>query len=422
MKKSPLILLLATILLFPFLLQAQTLTLEECQQLARAHYPAIAQFGVIENVKDFNLENANKAYFPQLSLSAKATYQSDVIKVPIEIPGLEFPTLDKDQYQFYAQLEQLIWDGGKVGARKEHLAAGAEVEKQKIEAEVYSLRERVNQVFFGILLLREQLEQQSTLEGELQRNFDKVQSYVDYGVAGEADLSAVKVEQLKAKQQRIQMESALESYLQVLSILIGEPVEHATNLVKPDAGISTETHTINRPELKLFDAQEYLLDAQKALLNAKNRPVIGAFAQGGYGKPALNIFENSFKPYLIGGVTLSWNLSDLYTYRNEKKSIDQQRMAIGAQRETFLYNLHLQLPQQQSEIEKYRLTMQDDDEIIRLRTQIKEAAEAKVENGTMTVSDLLQEINALEIAKQAKSLHEIQYLISVYNVKYTTNQ
>ena len=133
------------------------------------------------------------------------------------------------------------------------------------------------------------------------------------------------------------------------------------------------------------------------------------------------MFENKFNPYFIGGVSLSWNFGSLYTFKNEKKSIEQQKIAIDSQRETFLYNLNMQLPQQQNEIEKYRRTMLDDNEIISLRTQIKNAAEAKVENGTMTVSDLLQEINALEIARQAKSLHEIQYLMSVYNLKFTTN-
>ncbi|HCA98485.1 MAG TPA: transporter, partial [Porphyromonadaceae bacterium] len=154
---------------------------------------------------------------------------------------------------------------------------------------------------------------------------------------------------------------------------------------------------------------------------ARNRPVISAFAQGGYGKPALNMFENKFKPYVIGGVSFSWNLGSLYTYKQEKKSIEQQKLTLDSERETFLYNLNVQLPQQQNEIKKYRHTMQDDDEIIRLRKQIKDAAEAKVENGTLTVSDLLQEINALEAARQAKSLHEIQYLMSVYKLKFTTN-
>ena len=424
MKSKGITLFLSMFLACAFSIKAQTLSIEDCQRMARENYPAIARYNVIENVKNFNLENANTAYFPQLSLNAKATWQSDVTKIDLELPQnfppLAIPVPDKDQYQVSAQLNQLIWDGGKVAAQKENIAANAEVEKQKLETEIYSLQERVNNVFFGALLLKEQLQQQATLEKELQRNYEKVQSYVTNGVANDADLSAVKVEQLKAGQQRIQMESGLDSYLRILSVLIGQQVDNETVLEKPAVDLLL-SNSINRPEIKLFEAQENLLNSQKSALNAKNMPVIGAFAQGGYGKPALNMFQNKFNPYFIGGVSLSWNFGSLYTFKNEKKSIEQQKIAIDSQRETFLYNLNMQLPQQQNEIEKYRRTMLDDNEIISLRTQIKNAAEAKVENGTMTVSDLLQEINALEIARQAKSLHEIQYLMSIYTLKNITN-
>ena len=408
-----------------FTVNAQSLTIEDCQGMARENYPAIARFNVIENIRSFNLENANRAYYPQLSLNAKATWQSDVTKIDLELPSnfppLEVPVPDKDQYQVYGQLNQLIWDGGKVSAQKEMIVANAEVEKQKLETEIYLLQERVNQVFFGILLLNEQLTQQGILEKELQRNLEKVQSYVLNGVANDADLSAVKVEQLKTNQQRIQMESALDSYIKILSVLTGHRIDPKTVFVKPPVAEVPDHVVIDRPELRLFTAQENLLNSQKTALNARNRPVISAFAQGGYGKPALNMFENKFKPYVIGGVSFSWNLGSLYTYKQEKKSIEQQKLTLDSERETFLYNLNVQLPQQQNEIKKYCQTMQDDDEIIRLRKQIKDAAEAKVENGTLTVSDLLQEINALEAARQAKSLHEIQYLMSVYKLKFTTN-
>lgn len=421
MRQKEITLLISLFLMSTFNVHAQTLSIDDCQTMARKNYPAIARYNVIENVKKFSLANANTAYFPQLSLSAKATYQSDVTKVPIELPHIEIPVPDKDQYQVFVQLNQVIWDGGQVAAHKENIAANAEVEKQKLETEIYALKERVNQVFFGILLLKEQLGQQTTLEKELQRNHDNVQNYIANGVANDADLSAVKVEQLKAGQQRIQLESTLDAYLKVLSVLIGQQVDHQTVFTKPSAELLSEELAINRPELRLFDAQQKLFDAQKSALTAKNMPVIGAFAQGGYGKPALNMFENKFKPYLIGGVTLSWNFGNLYTFQNERKSIEQQKIALDSQRETFLYNLNMQIPQQQGEVEKYRKTMRDDNEIIRLRQVIKDAAEAKVENGTLTISDLLQEINALELAKQAKALHEIQYLMAIYNLKNTRN-
>lgn len=407
--------------LFSVSLKAQTLSIEECQQMARENYPSISRFGIIEQSTKYNLSNAAKAYFPQFALSGKATYQSDVTRVDIEIPGIEIPFPDKDQYQVTAEVNQLIWDGGKTSARKENLKAAAETDKQQVESELYALRERVNNLFFGILLLDEQLEQQSQLDDELQRSYNRVQSYVQNGIANDADLSAVKVEQLKAGQQRIQLEATLNAYQQVLSVLVNRKIDKNVVLQKPQMENQPASIVINRPELNLFAAQQTQLEVQKSSLRTGNMPIIGAFAQGGYGKPGLNMFKNDFSPYFIGGIRFSWNFGNLYTYSNDKKNIDLQKSLIDSQRETFLHNLRTQIPLQQNEIDKYYKTMQDDDEIIRLRKIIKDAADAKVENGTMTVTDMLRELTEYELAKQAKTVHEIQYLMSIFSLKQTTN-
>lgn len=414
-------LLLAMFLLSIIEAKAQIITLDECQAMARENYPAISRFSLIEQSKNYTLANANKAYLPQLSLEAKATYQSDVIQIPLNMPGVEIPVPSKDQYQVVAQANQIIWDGGKIEAKKDMIKAGAMVEEKTLETELYSLRERVNGLYFGILLMQEQLKQQVVLEEELQRNFNKVESYVENGIANQADLSSVKIEILRAGQQRIQMESAQAAYLQMLSILIGNELSKETEFVKPTVTNSNSLVTINRPELDLFLAQEATIDAQTSELKSTIMPAIGAFAQGGYGKPGLNMLQNKFDTYFLGGIKLSWNFGNLYTFKNSVKSNELKKMSVDTQRETFIHNLNVQISQQQNEIEKYRKTMKDDEEIIRLQQMIKEAAEAKVENGAMTVSDMLKELTALEMAKQAKLLHEIQHINSIYTLKNTTN-
>ena len=414
--------LLLTLLFFSLIgAKAQTVTLEECQAMARENYPAISRFSIIEQSKNYTLANVNKAYLPQLSLEAKATYQSDVITIPLDLPGLEIPVPDKDQYQIVAQANQIIWDGGKIAAKKEMIEAGAIVEEKALETELYSLRERVNQIYFGILLMQEQLKQQVVLEEELQRNHNIVESYVENGIANQADLSAVKIEMLKAGQQRIQMESAQTAYLQMLSILIGDELSKETEFVKPSVSNDNSLVIIKRPELDLFLAQEATIDAQTNELKSTLMPAIGAFVQGGYGKPGLNMLQNEFDAFFLGGVKLSWNFGSLYTYKNSVKSNELKKLSIDTQRGTFIHNLNMQISQQQNEIEKYRKMMRDDEEIIRLQQQIKDAAEAKVENGAMTVSDMLKELTALEMAKQAKLLHEIQHINSIYTLKNTTN-
>ncbi len=413
--------------------KGQAITIDRCQELARENYPAMARYGIIEKTKEYTIANANRAYLPQGSFNAQASWQSDVTKINLDLPEgmppIEVPVPDKDQYRVVAELNQLIWDGGQIAARKKELKAGAQLELQQLETEVYGLRERVNNVFFGILLMKANLHQQGTLESELQRNLDKVTAYLENGLANEADVSTVKVEQLKAKQQRVQLESALEAYVHVLSVLTGEPMDTGMTFVKPEPGTEATLQTLlqatslptNRPEWALFQAQENAIDSKRSLLNARSRPVIGAFAQGGYGKPGLNMFENEFAPYFVGGIRLTWNFSSLYTRKNDLRMINLQKEAVNAQRETFLYQLDMDIPRQRVEMERYRKTMEEDDEIIQHHRIMREAAEAKVENGTLTMSDLMKELLAEEAATQAKTLHEIQYLMSLYALKNTIN-
>ncbi|MDD2245583.1 MAG: TolC family protein [Proteiniphilum sp.] len=426
MRPKTFLLFLGLIWLNIILASGQVITLDEMQVKAKTNYPAIARYNIIEKTRDFSIDNANRGYLPQGSISSQAAWQSDVTKIdldlPIEFPSIEIPVPDQDQYRLVAELNQTIWDGGNISAQKKSLTANSELEIKKLDTEIYALRERVNNLYFGILLMKGNLQQHEILEKELQRNYYNVQAYVQNGVANASDLSTVKVEQLKAGQQRISLESTLDAYIRMLSVMTGEPLDKDMTFVKPNPDTDLISPIINRPELKMFNAQEEAIESQKLLLKAKNMPKLGAFAQGGYGKPGLNIFNNEFSPYFLGGIRLIWNFGNLYTLNNDKKIIDLQKKAVNTQREVFMQNLFIQIPQQQIEIEKYKKTMQDDDEIIRHQTFIRKAAEVKVENGTLTVSDLMREINAEEAAKQSKMLHEIQYLMSVYSLKHSTNQ
>ncbi len=421
MRLKIMLFLIVLISMNSFFVSAQIITIDEVQEKAEANYPAIARYDIIEKTKEFNIANANKAYLPQGTLSVQGTWQSDVTSIDLNMPNVEIPTIDQDQYRIVAELNQTIWDGGRISAQKKSTEANAELEKSQLDGEIYTLRERVNNLYFGILLMKEQINQLGILENELQLNHDNVEVYVQNGLANETDLNTVKVEQLKAGQRRINLESNLEAYIQMLSVLTGEELNSDNVFIKPETESSLILPVINRPELKVFEAQENAIESQKSLLNTRMMPTIGAFAQGGYGKPGLNMFDNEFKPYFSGGVRVSWNFGNLYTLKNDRKKIDLQKSAVNSQRETFLHNLNIVIPQQQIEIEKFKKTMQDDDEIIRLQTQIRQTAEVKVENGTMTVSDLMKEINAEEVVRQSKTLHEIQFLMSVYALKYSTN-
>ena len=397
------------------------LTLEECYRAARENYPLVRQFDLIERTKDFTVENAAKGYFPQLSFSGKASYQSDVTKMPFSIPGVEFG-LDNDQYQLVLELNQTIWDGGVVRNRKEEAQAKSDVQKGQLEVNLYALNDRVNQLFFGMLLIDAQLAQNALLQAQLARNHGQVSACMQQGVANQADLDAVKVEQLNTKQKRVELVSSRMAYLKMLSLLVGEKLSQETVLEKPvpQDDISA-VGEIRRPELSLFNAQGVGLQVQEKALNVRHLPQFGLFVQGAYGNPGLNMLKNEFSPYYIAGVRLSWNFGSLYTLKNDRKVIENKRRQLDNNRDVFLFNTRLEMTQQDQAIQSLEKQMQDDDEIIRLRTNIRKSAEAKVANGTLTVTEMLRELTNESLARQSKALHEIQRLMGIYQLKYTTN-
>jgi outer membrane protein TolC len=419
MRKQFLVILLSIICQLSSMAQ---LTVEVCQEKAKANYPLVKQYGLIEQTAQYNISNANKGYLPQLTLSAKGTYQSQVTKLPITIPNVTIPGLSKDQYQAVVEANQVIWDGGAISAQKKITNANTEVEKQKLEVDLYTLNERVNQLYFGILLINEQLRQNDILQNELQTNYNRIASYKQNGVANQSDLDALKVEQINTQQRETELKSTQKSYFIMLSALTGLTIDAKTELIKPEINLAILNATTNhRPEIGLFDAQNKLLESQKELLNAGNRPKIGAFVQGGYGKPGLNMLTNAFSDFYMGGIRLSWNLSGFYTQKNNLNKIEISKKVMDVQKETFLFNADLKTRQQQTEIEKLQSTLSNDDEIIRLRGNIKKSASAKVDNGTLSITDLIREINAEDQAKQLKSLHEIQLIMNVYQLKNNIN-
>lgn len=398
------------------------LSINDCYKKAQANYPLVKQYGLIEQSKEYNLSNANKGYLPQVSLSAKASYQSEVTKLPITLPNVVIKGVNKDQYQSVVEVNQTIWDGGVIHNQKKITEASSTVDKQKLDVDMYAINERINQLFFGILLLDEQIKQNILLQDELKRNYSQIASYITNGIANQADLDAVKVNQLNTAQRKVELEATRKAYREMLIAMIGESIKEDTYLMKPSAAESVSlSETINRPELQLFDAQSNLFETQKSIINSKNMPKLGLFIQGGYSNPALNMLKSEFTPYYIAGARLSWNFGGLYTKKNEKKLLETSKQNIAVQKETFLFNTNLKMTQQNNEIDKMKQLMQDDDEIIRLRASIKKAAEIKVENGTLSVTELLREINSEDQAKQNKVLHEIQLLMSIYNYKNTTN-
>ena len=260
-----------TLSLAAMLAHAQ-LTLEECQRRAQDNYPLVRQYGLIEKARGYDLSNAGKGYLPQFSLSGKATYQSDITRLPVEIPNLDIKTASKDQYQVMLEVQQTLWDGGDIRSRKRLTRAASEVELEKQHVDMYALTDRVNQLFFGILLLDEQLKQNSLLQEDLGRTHKQVADYIANGIATPSDLDAVSVEQLNTRQHRVELETTRRAYLSMLAAFTGKDLSSETVLLKPAAEENIDRQMNNRPELRWYDAQGEHLRQQDQ--NSRQQPAL----------------------------------------------------------------------------------------------------------------------------------------------------
>ena len=413
-------------LLVPVAAQAQTL--EECQQAAEHNYPLIRQYGLISKTTDLTVANIGKGWLPQVSVSAQATYQSDVAAWPEQMQtvyqqmGIDLEGLRKDQYKVGIDVQQTVYDGGVISSQKEIARRKGELEAAQTDVSLYQVRKRLNDMYFGLLLLDRQIEQNKDLQALLTANEQKLAAMVKRGTASVSDHQSVKAERLNVVQRTTNLEAQRQILCRLLSAFCGIAVD--TPSMPPHPPYST--NQIHRPELKAIDAQLRLADAQEKALHASLMPKFGVFAQGYYGYPGLNMFEDMMRHrWSINGMVgarLSWTIGALYTHKNDKARIQLQRETAETGRDVFLFNNHLEQVQQQENIKRYQRLMDDDAEIISLRTSVRQAAESKLEHGIIDVNDLVKELNNENAAKIQQAMHEIEMLKEIYDLKYTTNQ
>jgi outer membrane protein TolC len=417
-----------SLVMLPTAIMAQTL--EECQQAAERNYPLIKQYGLIEKTTQLTVTNIQKGWLPQVSASAQATYQSDVMSWPDQMKtmmtgmGTDMKGLTKDQYRVGIDVNQTLFDGGVISSQKAIARQQGKVQEAQTEVQLYNVRKRVNEMYFSLLMLDEQIVLNHDMQELLAGNERKLQAMMKSGTAAESDWQSVKAERMKVMQQATSLESQKRMLTMMLSTFCGIETNNIQKpLVKAENGeLMSESH---RPELRALDAQIGLLNAQEKALNAALMPKLGVFAQGYYGYPGLNMFEDmmAHKWSLNGiiGARLTWNIGALYTRKNDKAKLQLQRDLTESNREVFLFNNRMEQLQQSEEISRYKQLMNDDAEIISLRAAVRKAAESKLSHGIIDVNDLLREINQENAARIQQSMHEIEMLKEIYDNKFTTN-
>lgn len=407
------------------------LTLDECQQMASDNYPLLQKYDLVRQTTEYTIKNIQRGYWPQLSLGGQVSYQSEVTDLPDVLSHLlsesspNYKGMAKDQYQIALDLNQVIWDGGHIKARRDLAASDAEVQVAQADVEMYAIRSRVNELFFGILLLDEKIRLNETLQTLLLDNCRMLETRKMHGTAMESDVDVMRAEYLEARQDLTALRSMRKSYRQMLAIFIGKDTASVINLQKPAASLP-QTFDNRRPELNLYAMQMQQTEAQSHLLNVGLRPKLSLFAQGVYGYPGYDMFDSMFDHDLklngIVGIRFSWNIGRLYTFKTDKHKLELTRKQIETAREIFLFNNNLQSVRERETVNQYHQMMEEDSDIIRLRTSVRQAAEAKLQHGVIGVNDLLQEITKENRARIDHSLHEMEMLKNIYELKHTINQ
>lgn len=407
-----------SILMFNGMGQVTSIALDDCQELAMQNYPTVKSYELIKQSGEFSISNAKSGFLPAISINGQYTYQSDVTKLPIELPNIAIPEISKDQYKVYGEVSQVLYDGGATRNKKDAAIAQSAIEEESLTTELYNIRERVNEIYFGILLLDRQIEQNKLMKQDIKAGLEKIEAAYANGTVLKSNVDAVKAEIVKAGQREIELTAARRSYIKMLSMYVNKELDDKTELqVPPQISINDK---IVRPELDLFDARMHGIEVQTSLISSKNLPRLNVFIQGGYGSPALNMLNPDADTWYLAGVRFSYPLNGFYTMKKEKLINEISKKNISFQKDAFIFNTHLQTERQKIEVAKMQDLIKTDEEIVEMRKSVKESSLVQLENGVITSSDYIREVIALDQAVQSRLLHEIQLLLAQYNHQLIT--
>lgn len=395
-------------------------TLEECVKNARGNYPQIKEFDLIRKTEQYNLARICQSWLPQVNVTGKVQYQSDVVEMPFEIPGYDF-NLPHDQYSLVGEVSQAVWDGGSTASKKRMARADAEVQSRQLEVNLYSIRQRVENLFLGILLLDKQLAQNEIMLHSLHRNQEEVQAGMEQGVSYKTDLDVVAVSILDYRQKREALLADRKTYVTLLSTLTGRDLRNVT-FAEPDLQTGVDTLEIRRPELQLYQAQLQQAQVQRQDLQTNLYPKLNLSFQGGVGRPGLNMLKNEFEPYYTVGLKMQWNLGALYSRKQDLRKAEAQADRVHVEQETFVFNTMLDATDRLNEVHKAERVLKQDRDIIRLRESIRKASEEQYRQGVIKMTDLMDRMDDEYDARVAEAIHQVQLIMAVCDLKNTLGQ
>tara|TARA_R110000868_G_scaffold344468_1_gene605484 strand:+ start:9155 stop:10405 length:1251 start_codon:yes stop_codon:yes gene_type:complete len=390
----------------------ETITLQDCYSLANLNYPLAKQARLLITQNQIDNEVLSIAKLPQLLVEAQATYQSDVIEIPI--PNTSITPLSKDQYRATLSVNQLIYNGGEIAAAIQLKSAQLDIKQKQVEVNLYQLKQKINQFYFSILLTQESTRLLQAKQDLLQAKLSEVNSGIKNGIILPISDKILEAELLKIKQQVIALENDKSSFIETLSSIIGTSLNSETKFTTSFVDMSV-IRELMRPELELFQLKKEEIMLTETLMSKKNIPKLLGFATGGYGNPGLNMLDNSFQPFYITGIKLNWNVFDWNSNKKQRESLSINKKIIDTESETFKLNTNTALNQQQKEIETIEALISSDNEIIKLRREVLAAADSQFKHGIITSSAYITELTNLYEDENTMLKHTIQLQLAKAN-------
>lgn len=427
MRKEIIILILSIV---SPLMATAGLTIEQCVEKARDNYPMVKKYDLLASTLDIDLSDINKGWLPRIGVYGQVTAQNVVPSFPESLSGVlqqmgqPMKGLGKLQYKAGVDVSQTIWDGGVSHVQRELQRAGTAAEQSALDVEMYAVRQRVENLYFAILLTEEQIAQNRNTMTLLDATLERLKAMLRNGTAMQSDVDMIEAQKLTVMQGIAQAESALSGYRTVLGMFMGESLQ-GVELIRPDSVMPSELQS-DRPEIRLFDTRIVAADASRRLADTALMPKVGLFAQAYYGYPGFDYFKSMINRDLsfniMAGVKVSWNIDSFYTKRNVSRRNRLDIAGIMAEKETFLFNSDMQVASQLEKIRGIRDVMKDDSRIMALRANVRKSAESQLQNGIIDTTALLTKITDENQAALMARYHEIQLVQEIYNLKYILNR
>jgi outer membrane protein TolC len=397
------------------LMGQETISLFDCHRLAMEHAPRLQDKELIQEIGQLKTDQAGSSWYPRLDLNGKVSYQSDVVTITLaneNIP-VAFPEVPHDQYGLNLDISQTLFDGGRTRQLKDYEAARSAADLQQVEVDLYGLKGKVNQYFFAILALQENLKNLDVHQENLQARKEQVEAGIKQGAILPSELKVIEVELLKVKQSKLDVNARKRAFLDALGVLCGKEMDAGIRLQKPVFDARYQEQEAQRPEHQLFDLKEASMDAGKELAARQRMPVLYAYGQTGYGKPGYNMLSGEWDFYYMVGAGLKWNIWDWNSSKRDRQLIERQQQMLRNQRASFDKELKALLVQEEARIKQYRESILLEEEVLKLQEEISALQALQLENGTITATDYVTELNKESIARINLAMHQVNLMKSI---------